>query len=139
MADKPKYRTKQRAQIIEYLETTRGQHLTAKAVSAALDEAGLGIGAATVYRQLDRLVDEGLMRKYYIGEGEAACYEYVGEHAECAHEHCFHCLCTSCGRLVHVECHDLAQLGEHLQDHHGFSIDPMRTVFYGLCEDCQGA
>ena len=138
MADKPKYQTTQSFLIVEYLEGRKGQHLTAKAIVAGLEETGAGIGAATVYRQLERLGEEGLMRKYFIGEGEAACFEYVGEDCGCANDHCFHCLCTSCGRLVHVECHDLGEVGDHLLSHHGFAIDPLRTVFYGLCADCRG-
>lgn len=138
MADKSKYQTKQRSLVVDYLEGRKGQHLTAKAVVSGLEESGVCIGAATVYRQLDRLVDEGLMRKYFIGEGEAACFEYVGPDHGCANDNCFHCLCTACGRLVHVECRDLAQVGGHLLSHHGFAINPLRTVFYGLCSDCQG-
>ena len=130
------YRTRQRDEIIAYLESTQGQHVTAKSVHTALAEAGSGIGAATVYRQLVRLEEEGLVRRYTLGQGEAACYEYVGDASACKKESCFHCLCTECGKLYHMECEHLAGIAEHLSSEHAFRIDPSRTVFYGICDAC---
>ncbi len=130
------YKTKQRSEIIEHLETLKGQHVTAKSVHRALADAGSSIGAATVYRQLDKLVEEGVVRRYTLGNSEPACYEYVGEGKACEHSHCFHCLCTQCGKLYHMECEHLAGVAEHLSAGHGFTIDPQRTVFYGICESC---
>jgi Fur family ferric uptake transcriptional regulator len=94
------------------------------------------MGSATVYRHLERLVGEGLMLKYSMGSNGAACFEYVGPEGQCCTPHCFHCVCTSCGRLIHVECAHLAEISGHMLESHGFAIDPMRTVFYGVCEDC---
>ena len=31
---------------------------------------------------------------------------------------------------------ELEELGGHLKAEHGFVINPLRTVFYGLCTDC---
>ena len=31
---------------------------------------------------------------------------------------------------------ELEELGGHLKTEHGFIINPLRTVFYGLCTDC---
>lgn len=131
------YRTKQREEILAYLESTGGQHVTAKSVHRALGQSGSNIGAATVYRQLDKLVEEGVVRRFTLGQNEAACYEYVGENASCEHEHCFHCMCTQCGKLYHMECDHLAGIAEHLSEEHGFFIDPQRTVFYGICDECK--
>ena len=44
--------------------------------------------------------------------------------------------CELCGRLIHLECDELEELGGHLKAEHGFVINPLRTVFYGLCTDC---
>jgi len=38
---------------------------------------------------------------------------------------------------VHLDCHQLAPLYEHLEHEHGFSINPRKTMFYGLCRECQ--
>ena len=36
------------------------------------------------------------------------------------------------------KCCQLAQIAGHMMEHHHFAIDPLRTVFYGTCEDCTG-
>ena len=130
------YRTKQRAELIAFLEANRGEHMSAKELCGRLGKHGVEIGTATVYRQLEALVKDGLVRKYIIDESSPACFEYVGEKDDCSDEHCFHCLCTKCGKLYHVECDHLAEVGNHLLSDHGFTIDPQRTVFYGVCADC---
>ena len=129
------YKTKQKAQIVAFLESVRGEHLTAKDMQERLAAQGVQLGTATLYRQLERLVNEGTVRKYALGPGNGACFEYVGQDA-CTHEHCFHCMCSECGRLIHVECEQLATIAQHMIDHHGFTIDPLRTVFYGMCDKC---
>ena len=35
-----------------------------------------------------------------------------------------------------MECREITELEQHLLAHHGFRIDPTRTVFFGICEDC---
>ena len=41
-----------------------------------------------------------------------------------------------CGKLIHMHCDELNEIKEHLFSHHGFNINSMRTVFYGVCKDC---
>lgn len=135
MTGNAKYKTKQKAQILAFLESRQGEHLTAKGVQAGLEGQGAPMGTATIYRQLECLVSEGVVRKYSLGPSMGACFEYVGED-RCSHEHCFHCLCTGCGKLIHVQCDQLASIAGHLQSEHGFAMDPLRTVFYGMCADC---
>ena len=130
------YKTRQRSAVVAVLEGADGAHMTAKQVHEELVCRGSSIGAATVYRQLERMVDEGLARRYNLGPGEAACYEYTAGDP-CAREHCFHCVCTVCGKLYHVECDYLGDIAEHLSQEHGFSVDPQRTVFYGVCKECR--
>ncbi len=129
------YKTRQKSQISTFLESARGKHLTAKDVQEQLAAQGVQLGTATIYRQLERLVNEGVVRKYALGPGNGACFEYVGNGA-CETEHCFHCICSTCGTLIHVECEQLANISSHMMNHHHFTIDPLRTVFYGTCEDC---
>ncbi len=129
------YKTKQRSEVLGVLEKSNGEHITAKQVHERLEKEGSTIGSATVYRQLEKLVEEGLVRRYSLGPGEAACYSYAADES-CDHDHCFHCVCTKCGKLYHVECDHLAEIAGHLASEHGFTVDPSRTVFYGICESC---
>lgn len=122
---------------MEYLRK-KGGHVTASDVCEYFTSAGTSIGQSTVYRQLERLVDEGIVNKYIIDGNSPACFEYVDREGECRHETCFHCKCEKCGRLIHLHCEDLEGLGDHLLSHHQFRLDTSRTVFYGICEACAG-
>ena len=132
---KPKYRTKQREKLLEYMKTAPGKHITARDVCRYFNEQGTPIGQATVYRQLECMVNEGIVNKYIIDVGSPACFEYIGEgsHEE---EHCFHCKCEKCGRVIHLHCDEIAAIQKHLRAHHSFELNSMRTVFYGICEEC---
>lgn len=125
------YKTKQREQILEYIRQNADSHLTADNIAAALHNRG--VSKTTVYRHLEKLYDEGQVRKYILQEGKSACYQYAGG-ADC-HSH-FHLKCLECNCLLHLECDYLTEIGEHISEHHGFCIDSSRTVFYGLCEAC---
>lgn len=127
MGTKSQYHTRQQEELLAFLRSNPG-HFTAADLSAHIGNA---IGTTTVYRQLDRLVQAGLVTKYIIDSGSPACFEYAGQQ-----EACCHCKCQQCGRLIHLHCHELPTLEQHILAHHGFAIDPARTVFYGLCQDC---
>ncbi len=136
MAVRSKYNTKQREVLLDYLRTVPGEHITAADVCRYFREQGTPIGQSTIYRQLESLVDEGLINKYIIDGTTPACFEYAGEESHADAEICFHCKCEKCGKLIHLHCDELESIGAHLLSHHGFRLNPMRTVFYGLCEDC---
>ena len=137
MAEKAPYRTRQQEQLLQYLRATPGQHHTAAQLREHFAAGQKTIGATTIYRQLEKLAAEGTVRKYALGTGDGACYEYVERRDECASH--FHCKCEKCGRLIHLHCEELQGLSEHIRESHGFRINPMRTVFYGLCDECRGA
>ena len=136
MAEKKGYKTKNQGELIDYLKTIPGRHVTAGEICTCMKNSGSTIGTATVYRQLEKLVSEGTINKYIVDEGSSACYEYVPGAEHCSTENCYHLKCSSCGKLIHLECHEVAILTEHIKEHHGFTVDPRRTVFYGTCPDC---
>ena len=139
MNTKVKYKTKQREQLLRYLETVPGVHITVHDVCRHFAEAGVQIGQTTVYRQLERMVDEGLVNKYVIDGTSSACFEYSPEESAAGGlqpEVCFHCKCERCGTLIHMHCEELAGIQQHLLEHHHFRLNPMRTVFYGVCDAC---
>ena len=136
MNNKRQYRTRQRQMILAYLEKNPNTHLTAGDVCCHLCECGAEVGQATVYRQLEKFVDEGIVNKYIIDGNSPACFEFIGDRSAGEEEACFHCKCERCGKLIHLQCAELEGLGAHLYAEHNFRMDPLRTVFYGVCEDC---
>ena len=126
------YRTRQRTLVLSLLKRLGDRHLTAEEISRYLAEEGNPVGKATVYRCLDRLVEQGTVRKFPLGEGESACYQY--QTGEC-HSH-YHLKCACCGALLHLECSYIDGMAEHLKATHGFLLDPSKIVLYGLCGKC---
>lgn len=129
------YRTKQRSEIADYLASIPGEHVTAGDICAHFRAQGRAVGTATVYRQLERMVSEGTVSKYIIDESAGACFAYIGSDSHLA-DSCYHCKCERCGRLIHMECEELNHIAAHLKADHSFRLNPMRTVFYGVCAEC---
>ncbi len=134
MASRSPYRTRQQEELINYLRSEPGRHHTAAQIRDHFARADRAIGTTTIYRQLERFVEDGSVRKYMLETGDCACYEYVEQGKGCgAH---FHCKCEKCGKLIHLDCDELREVREHLLSRHGFRWDFGRTVFYGICEEC---
>lgn len=131
------YRTKQRELILNYFIENKGRHVTAEEVVGHLREQGTNVGKSTVYRYLEKLVEQGIVRRFFIEEGYGACYQYMGEDKQC-HEH-FHLKCVSCGVLFHIQCAFLIEAEKHILNDHDFIIDNTKTVLYGLCDKCKSA
>ncbi len=136
MNSKSAYKTKQKEELMEYLTKVPGEHFTVSDVCEYFKSKGSPIGQTTVYRQIDRLVDEGLGNKYIIDANSPACFEYMGPDSHVGQGICFHCKCEKCGKLIHLHCEELDEIVGHMQSEHGFMMDPRRTVFYGICEEC---
>ena len=127
------YHTKQREIIESYINSFDGNHFTVDSLCAELLKNGETVGRTTVYRCLEKLCGDSTLRKYHKGLGESACYQYIdGEHCS---EH-FHLKCECCGSLIHIECDELNLISAHIKEHHNFNINPLKTVFYGVCESC---
>lgn len=108
--------------------------MTAEDISHILGERGCPVGKATVYRHLEKMLHEGSVRKFVLHDGESACYQYVGDSADCCNH--YHLKCSECGKLLHVECGFLDKVAEHIFEHHGFTLSEENTVLYGVCAEC---
>lgn len=133
---KNNYNTKQKELLLNYLRECEENHITVQEISAYLTNNGNPMGISTIYRQLDRLVEQGIVRKYILDGRSGACYQYINEEKTC-NSH-FHLKCVNCGTLFHVDCSFLSEIDSHIMEHHRFAIDNSKTVFYGVCESCGG-
>lgn len=130
------YKTKQRELILKYLIENKDRHVIADDIAEHLRYQGNSVGKSTVYRYLDKLVNDGTVKKYYADDGKSACYQYA-EDNNCHHH--YHFKCTGCGNLFHVECSHLNEMAEHIFADHKFKIDLCKTTIYGKCEKCSNA
>ncbi len=130
------YKTNQKKVMLEYLESKSGQHVSANDIKEYFEALDVKIGLTTIYRHLNKMVEEGLVKKFFIDESSGSCFEYVQHECEEHHHDHFHLKCEKCDTLIHFDCHEIEELQHHIQEEHGFTIDPIRTVFYGLCDHC---
>ena len=129
------YKTRQKQIVLDYFIKNASVHTTAAQAVADLRTEGYNIAPSTVYRCMERLENEGVLRKYIIDEQSAACWQYIEEPNECRSH--FHLKCTGCGALIHADCEFLDALSSHILEHHGFEVDNLKTVLYGLCTECR--
>ena len=126
------YRTKQSELVLNCFKSNQGKHLTVEEICSYLKENGTPVGTTTVYRQVQKLSDEGVITKYNVDAENGACFQYSGE--DCKMH--FHLKCVECSNLIHATCTYIESVEDHIFDHHGFKVDNTKTVFYGICQDC---
>lgn len=126
------YRTKQGKLVLECFKNNKGTHMTIEDICNYLREVGTPVGTTTVYRQVQKLSDEGVVTKYSVDQESGACYQYSGE--DCKMH--FHLKCNRCSKLFHASCEFIESVESHIFEHHGFKVDNSRTVFYGVCQNC---
>ncbi len=126
------YKTKQRQAILEYIQQQKNRYVTVNELAKAFKEKNIAIGLTTIYRHLEKLEANGIIRKYNISGSSAACYKAIEEGDR------FLLKCETCGKLVRFSCEDLERLYTHFNQAHNFTINPYKTVFYGKCSRCSG-
>jgi len=108
-------------------------HIDAEELLAAMKARGLKISRATVYRNLDLLVESGLARKQRLGS-RGFLYEHV--HFGQQHDHL---VCTGCGRVVEFVSLGIAALQGEICRAHGFVPTRHTLQIAGLCNRCAEA
>lgn len=134
-ANNKSYKTHQKEVLLEYLKKNSGKHMTVSDICDYFKGKEKHIGITTIYRNLDCLVNSGLVNKYLIGPNEPAYFEYT-EHNHEDDATILHCKCEKCGSLMHVECEELLTIAKHLKEHHNFSLSTKKTVVFGFCKNC---
>jgi len=70
------YKTKQREAILEYIVENKEKHITADEIITRFSKQDNPIGKSTVYRYLDKLCKENIIRRFTIDGSSSACYQY---------------------------------------------------------------
>ena len=130
----PKYVTKQRTALLEYLSRHPDEQISARDIAASLEEESVSISA--VYRNLNDLETDGSVRRVTRHGSREVLYQYL-DAAPCREQ--LHMSCRRCGRTYHMNPAQAEQLIEAVARLEHFQIDRGATVLYGLCRDCQEA
>ena len=125
-----KYLTKQRRQLVSFLERHTDELLTAQEISQALD----GISVSAVYRNLSAMEEDGLLKRSVRENTREAFYQYI---AAPSCKDSLHLSCRVCGKSIHLGNRETQQLLDSALRTTGFQIDKSETILYGICADCQ--
>lgn len=105
-------------------------HATADEIYEELIKEHPSISRGTVYRNLQRLCENGEVRKCEIPDGADRFDHLVSDH--------YHVECVKCGRVCDVDMDYMTGLEKSIKDTHGFTLTGHDIVFKGVCADCNG-
>ena len=131
---KSAYLTKQKQLLISFLESNESKDFSASQIHSFLSQKGVDISRATVYRNLNKLEEEGLIKKYPLKKGKETSFQFCGEMASCDSH--FHLKCLVCDKLLHLECGETERLARHIFSEYHFKVSKCDTLLYGYCENC---
>ncbi|MEW6126812.1 MAG: Fur family transcriptional regulator [Acidobacteriota bacterium] len=104
-------------------------HPTAETLFARLRETVPGMSQATVYRTLESLEKQGLIRRVSAPEAKGRFDANIENHQ--------HLVCRVCGSLADVTLPSLTK--SKLPEVQGFTIEEVDVRLVGLCKDCAKA
>ncbi|KTR81905.1 Fur family transcriptional regulator [Leucobacter chromiiresistens] len=124
-------RTAQGAAVRTALESMAG-FISAQELHRRLSDDGSKIGIATVYRQLNALVENQEADAISTPEGQLyrACEDPQTHH--------HHMVCTSCGTTIEIEPPDEAWFTSVARTH-GFDVHSHTLEVFGICSACRSA
>lgn len=130
MTEKKLRKSKQRDRILALLQNTRS-HPTANSIYDELKGEFPSLSLGNVYRNLNILVEQGLVERLDFGS--------TFDRYEAKIEPHLHFVCESCGRIVDIDVPDALdqELVQHVQDKTGFQVDRQRMEVFGLCDSCR--
>lgn len=127
------YHTRQSDVILNCLEKTGDNPVSADELESILRKNGSPVGKATIYRHLIKYEKDGIVRKLTPPSAKSALFQLAKNGCK---EH-LHLSCAKCGKVIHLECEFMNMLDNHIKEHHGFSADYGTSVIYGICEKCE--
>ena len=125
----PTERNTRQKDIIKQNVLTRKDHPTAEEVFEAVRILDSHISRGTVYRNLNRLADNGELYRVQVSDGSDRFDSTFEKH--------HHVLCRVCRRIFDVPIEYERQLDETAAALTGFTIEHHSTLFEGICSHCR--
>lgn len=130
--------TNQRIFVLEALQASKKQHLTAEEIYNKVKADHPEIGLATVYRTIQVLRELHLIDRINFDDGseryEISDPEESGGH----HHHHHHLICVKCGKVLEFEDDMMEGLEASIANDTGFHVIDHEVKLYGYCKECGG-
>lgn len=121
--------SRQRKLVLEAVRARR-DHPTADQVFLGVRDNNPKISRGTVYRNLNSLAESCEVRHVRLPGVDADRYDWrLDQH--------YHLICTGCGKVLDAPSPYRTELDKTLAEQTGYRIACHRTVFEGLCPECQ--
>lgn len=120
--------TQRRAAILELVDAAAGP-VSAEEVFQCLQNRFPTLALSTVYRNLERLAEDGLIEKESSPDG---IFRYSGREG-----HGHYLVCTQCHQRIRLHECPLLAIEEQLEEETGYSIDRHQLTLYGKCPVCR--
>ncbi len=120
-------RSKQRERILELLGSTVS-HPTASWIYDKLKKEIPELSLGTVYRNLNILIEQGLIRKIDFGSTFDRYDADISPH--------YHFICERCGSIIDLKIPIDGELNKRVEKATNFKTKRHRIEFYGLCDKC---
>tara|TARA_A100001035_G_C27654279_1_gene440724 strand:+ start:233 stop:646 length:414 start_codon:yes stop_codon:yes gene_type:complete len=119
-----------RIKILQVLENSSVQHVSAEDVYKMLIAADEEIGLATVYRVLTQFEQAGLVARHNF-EGGHSVFELSKE------DHHDHIVCQKCGKITEFSDEKIEIRQSEVAKSLGYILLDHNLNMYGVCPDCQ--
>ena len=123
-----------RMKILEILEQSTQQHLSAEDIYRVLLDSDEEIGLATIYRVLTQFEGAGLVMRHHFEGGQAVFELDRGKHHD-------HLICIKCGKIVEFVNASIEEQQKKIAEEAGFKITDHSLILYGECnsDECDNA
>lgn len=127
-----KYSTGQREILLSFLRERPDQQFFIEEIYEQLC-VSKDISLSTIYRNINKLVQEEEVRRFAKEGSRKFLYQYIGD-TNCS-EH-LHLKCNVCGQIYHIDDESMnAILLSALKNN--FMVDKKKSMLYGLCMSCR--
>jgi len=120
--------SKQRELILQALHDTT-VHPTAEQLYAMIRVTEPTISLATVYRNLNLLAENGIIKKFSDKNG-------IFHFDHCTHNH-FHFICSKCNRVHDISYTFTPDPAAAISAQTGLEVESYDILFHGICSNCK--
>lgn len=125
-----KRNTKQKQIILSILKNSN-KPMSINEVYQAVKEFAPNIAKSTIYRNIDSLIKQDLIDKYYLSDSELF-YKIKND----THEHKHYVICDQCKRMFDLPSCPIHEIQNSMLED-GFTITDHYIQISGICKDCK--
>ncbi len=129
------YHTKTADLISQFIRTKMDCGFTAGELSTYLKENGVSVNKTTVYRNLDKMTENGTLMKHKSAVSDGFVYQSSEEENHCA-EH-IHFQCCKCGSIIHLSDEKTSEYLKSISEDLGIQINLNNSSLNGICNKCR--